>query len=87
MAKIQKTGVNFEKAMTELETIVEEMEAGELSLEAAMAHFEKGIHLTRTCHDALQEAEQKVNMLVAKQGKFELANFETNDSEDQDDDV
>ena len=64
------------------------MEAGDLTLEAAMAQFEKGVKLTRECHKALQDAEQKVKILLEQQGDFELTDFATDDieSDDTDDD-
>ena len=52
------------------------MEEGDLSLEDSLKHFERGIALTRACHKALAEAEQKVQILMKNQGKEELADFE-----------
>jgi len=56
----------FEEALKDLESIVERMEQGELSLEESLLSFEQGIKLTRTCQDALKDAEQKVNILIDK---------------------
>lgn len=61
----RKSGFQFEKALTELESIVNRIEAGELSLEESLAAFEQGVQLTRDCQKALDEAEQKVEMLSA----------------------
>ena len=47
-----------------LETLVQAMEEGELSLEESLKAFEQGIKLTRECQSALEQAEQKVQMLV-----------------------
>lgn len=63
-AKKSKKTLNFESAIKELETLVEEMEQGDISLEESLKKFERGIELTRTCQKALQEAEQKVQMLI-----------------------
>ena len=57
---------NFEQALDELNTLVEDMEHGDLDLEKSLQHFEKGITLIRKCQTALKEAEQKVQILVAK---------------------
>lgn len=57
-------GPDFEAALEELETLVERMEAGDLSLDASLAAFERGIHLTRRCQQALSEAEQRVQVLL-----------------------
>ena len=66
MAAKKSTAIDFEKSLAELEQLVEQMEQGELSLEAALKQFERGIELTRTCQTALQQAEQKVELLLAK---------------------
>ena len=65
MAK-QPTPIDFEKALAELEALVQEMERGELSLEESLARFQRGIELTRRCQAALQAAEQKVEKLVGQ---------------------
>ncbi|MEE8343509.1 MAG: exodeoxyribonuclease VII small subunit [Gammaproteobacteria bacterium] len=80
MVKKRKDPPDFEKALEELEGLVEKMEAGELSLEDSLRHFERGIELTRTCQKALKTAEQKVLILVEKDGNQELASFESDES-------
>ena len=74
-----KKSVNFEKALAELEKLVEEMEQGDLSLEESLKRFEKGIALTAECQQALQKAELKVQELVEKNGKLLEKDFEVND--------
>ena len=61
-----KNNKNFdlEKAMAELEKIVAQLESGDLSLEKSLQQFEKGVRLSRECQAALNEAEQKVQILV-----------------------
>lgn len=54
----------FEDALAELEALVERMEGGDLTLEESLGAFERGIALTRTCQQALQAAEQKVEVLT-----------------------
>ena len=66
---------DFEKALEELEKLVELMEGGDLSLEDSLRHFERGIALTRSCQKALLEAEQKVQILLDEQGQKKLASF------------
>ena len=56
----------FEQSLSELEALVERMESGELSLEESLGAFEQGIALTRSCQQALQAAEQKVEILTAR---------------------
>lgn len=70
MAKRKTTKtIDFEKALDELETLVERMEQGESSLEDSLKDFERGIELTRHCQTALAEAEQKVQILLNKDGE------------------
>lgn len=58
-----ETHMTFESAMEELDQLVQKMEGQSLNLQDALAHFERGITLTRFCQDALQNAEQKVKVL------------------------
>ena len=75
-----KKTVNLEKALNELEDIVEQLESGDLPLEKAMKKFEDGIKLTRGCQAALKEAEQKVEILLKSAGgDEELEEFEVDD--------
>ena len=53
----------FEESLKKLESIVEQMEAGELPLETMMARFEEGVHLVKTCQTRLEEAEIKISRL------------------------
>lgn len=59
---------SFEAALERLEALVHSMEEGELSLEQSLQAFESGIRLTRQCQQALQEAEQKVQVLMDAAG-------------------
>jgi len=62
---------DFESALAELETLVETLEQGDLSLEESLKLFERGIVLTRGCQESLKEAEQKVQILLNKSGEPE----------------
>ena len=70
---------NFEKALSELETLVEDMEQGNLSLEESLKRFEKGIALSSECQQALQNAELKIKQLVEKNGKLLEQDIELDD--------
>ena len=75
-----KKPVNLEKALADLESLVDELESGDLPLEKAMKKFEEGIKLTRSCQAALKEAEQKVEILLKSAGGEEaLEDFEPDD--------
>ena len=72
--------VNLEKALADLESLVDELEGGELPLDKAMKKFEEGIKLTQSCQAALKEAEQKVQILLKSAGGEEsLEKFEPED--------
>ncbi len=59
---------NFETALTELESIVAQMEGGALKLEDSLRLFERGVLLTRQCRQSLETAELKVRNLLANDG-------------------
>ena len=71
--------INLEKALADLEDLVEELESGDLPLEKAMKKFEEGIKLTRSCQKALKDAEQKVEILLKSAGGESLEDFETDE--------
>lgn len=56
--------MDFEKKLDRLEKIVQAMEGGDLSLEESLKCFEEGVQLSRDCHKQLDEAEQKVKLLL-----------------------
>ena len=66
----KKVDVNFEKALDELESIVEDLESGDLSLEDSLKSFEKGIKLARKCQEQLSKAELQVQKLIEEDGEF-----------------
>jgi exodeoxyribonuclease VII small subunit len=69
---------SFEQALAELEQLVATMEAGELSLEASLAAYQRGAMLAKYCQDRLAAAEQQVRVL---EGEV-LKNFRSSDSDD-----
>jgi exodeoxyribonuclease VII small subunit len=79
MAKKIPEQPDFEASLKELETLVETMDKGDLSLEDSLSHFERGVQLSRTCQQALKDAEQKVDILMKKSGQDELAPFDNED--------
>jgi len=80
MAKKPQQTVPFEQSLKELETLVEKMEQGDLSLEESLQHFERGVQLTRACQQALKDAEQKVETLLKKDGQEEVVPFDSEDT-------
>ncbi len=64
MAEKKQQAVDLEKALGNLEKVVEHLESGELSLDKSLKEFEKGVGLSRDCQKALKDAEQKVQLLL-----------------------
>lgn len=71
-----KKAASFEDKLTALEGLVEQLEQGDLNLEDALKHFEQGISLARECQQALQNAEQKVEILLSKTADSGTADFD-----------
>ena len=68
--------IKFEKALSRLETIVTELETGELSLDDSLKIFEEGVKLSKTCLKMLDDAERKVEILVQdKDGRKRIQAF------------
>ncbi len=81
MAKKKLENLSFEESLSELETIVQSLEHGDLSLEESMAIFERGLNLSQLSQVKLQAAEQKVQILLEKNGSAQLTDFDSSVSE------
>lgn len=77
--KAQSDPPSFEHTLAELEALVERMESGELSLEDSLAAFERGVGLTRTCQQALKQAEQKIEILTSNRADADTEPFSSDD--------
>lgn len=77
MSKKQAESAQFEDNIRELTEIVRQLEQGELSLEQALAFFERGVVLSRLSQQQLQAAEQKVQLLVLQAQGEQLVPFQT----------
>jgi len=71
----KKSAHLFEDSLAELEGLVAQLEQGDLTLEESLTAFERGVELARTCQQALQQAEQKVQILLEKNGTQTLEPF------------
>ena len=71
----EQKAVSFEASLAELESIVKEMESGELPLERALELFERGVKLSETCRKQLEEAETRVEILVRRGDKVQPEPF------------
>ncbi len=68
MSESDGQSVDLEKSLEELERLVEQLEQGDLTLDASLRLFEQGIGLTWRCQTALKEAEQRVEKLLETDG-------------------
>ncbi|MCK8103466.1 exodeoxyribonuclease VII small subunit [Pseudoalteromonas sp. 2CM36K] len=76
MATKKPENLSFEQALEELTKIVNEMEQGDLSLEQSLKQFERGIALASASSGKLQQAEQKVSILMGNDEKAPLTQFD-----------
>ena len=75
-----KKSVDFEQQLESLETLVESLESGDLSLEDSLKSFETGIKVARECQQALKAAEQKVELLMRQGDELVSQPFESSNS-------
>jgi exodeoxyribonuclease VII small subunit len=71
----KETPLAFEAGLQQLETIVKEMESGELPLERALELFERGMKLSDSCRKQLAEAETRVEILMKRAGDMQPEPF------------
>ena len=77
---------DFEQSLTELEALVAKLEQGDVPLEEALKTFERGVALTRQCQTALRTAQQKVEVLLARNGEETIEPLVDEDAADDGDD-
>jgi exodeoxyribonuclease VII small subunit len=63
-----KEALSFEQALAELERIVHDLEDGRTGLEDALTRYEQGVALLKRCYGQLQQAEQRISLLVGVDG-------------------
>jgi exodeoxyribonuclease VII small subunit len=76
MTEKNEQELSFESALSRLETIVRQLESGELPLDEAISQFQEGMMLAKICRDRLDQAEQKIEMLVAEAGNLQKRPFQ-----------
>ena len=69
---------DFEQSMQELETIVTQLEKGDLNLDESVKKFEEGMKIAKQCNSMLEKAEKKITILLEKEGELEESNFVEN---------
>lgn len=70
MAKVEKE-LTFEENLEKLETIVKDLESGNIPLDDAIKNFNEAMLLAKKCDEKLKAAEEKVNSILNKDGKLE----------------
>ena len=78
MAEIKVKKESFEEKIKKLESIVTELESGEVDLDCAIEKYTEAMKLSRECSDKLTEVTEKVNKILADNGKLE--DFDVNES-------
>ena len=77
---VDTQGIDFERQLGCLETLVSSLEVGDLSLEESLNSFEQGITIARDCQQALKSAEQRVELLMQQGGDLVSQPFEPDDN-------
>ncbi|MFW6172265.1 MAG: exodeoxyribonuclease VII small subunit [Elusimicrobiota bacterium] len=72
----KENDLNFEQAFKELEKITSKLSQGNLSLEESIKLFERGMKLKDFCAKRLNQARNKIKILVEKQGEYKEEDFE-----------
>ena len=70
---------NFEESMKKLESIVNELENGNLNLDESVEKFEQGMKIAKQCNTILEDSEKKITILLEKDGELKEENFEANE--------
>jgi exodeoxyribonuclease VII small subunit len=70
---------DFEKALEELESLVEQLESGDLNLDQSLQQFKRGVELTRHCQGVLEQAQQTVEQLLDPQDEDSAVPFAEDD--------
>lgn len=79
--------LKFEEALGRLETLVQTLERGDLSLDESLKAFEEGVKLSKNCLKLLDEAERRVEVLVGAGGRKRVAPFPGTDAAPAEDDA
>jgi exodeoxyribonuclease VII small subunit len=74
----------FEEHLTQLETVVERLEKGDLTLDESVRLFEEGMKLSQACKKELEQAEGRIQVLVeGRGGKMQVAEMEEEEDSEE----
>ena len=71
--------LNFEENINKLESILSELEKGDLNLDDSVKKFEEGMNISKECNKMLEEAEKKITILLQEDDEIEEKDFTTNE--------
>lgn len=66
---------NFEELMENLETIVKELEKGDLNLDDSVTKFEEGMKISKECSKILEDSEKRITILLENNGEVTEEDF------------
>jgi len=75
-AKTKENDLTFEQSLEELETLVDKLERGQLTLDESLDTFETGMKLARVCTQKLTKSERKIEQLIEKNGELRTEPFD-----------
>ncbi|MDE5412242.1 exodeoxyribonuclease VII small subunit [Alkalihalobacterium chitinilyticum] len=81
MSEQNREELSFEDAITELESVVEKLEQGDVPLEEAISMFQQGMNLSKLCHDKLTVVEKQLEQILTEDGQLEEASFQEDQAE------
>lgn len=81
MAKKKVENLSFEEALSDLESIVQTLEKGDVSLDESMTLFERGLKLSQHSQTKLKDAEQKVQILTENMQDAQLQDFDNQEND------
>lgn len=74
-----ENNITFEQSLMRLESIVKELESGDVSLDESLALFEEGVKLSGVCSNLLKNAKQKVDILIESADGIKKESFSSNE--------
>ncbi|MEB1806539.1 MAG: exodeoxyribonuclease VII small subunit [Bacillaceae bacterium] len=81
MSEQNREELSFEDAITELESVVEKLEQGDVPLEEAISMFQQGMTLSKLCHDKLTVVEKQLEQILTEDGQLEEVSFQEDQAE------
>ena len=78
-----KEKTSFEEDLKKMQKIVEELSGGKITLGESLKKYEEGVRLAQSCSQTLADAQRKVELLMKKDGNFDLGKFDDSGAEEE----